>query len=138
MKFGLYILIIQYLYYSIDCFKNYDVESGEISSPVYTSLDSGNIFCSYNIKVPKGRRITVEIIKGKSLIQNCEKNALPENRLKEKLKVNINNQLTQFTFFDVYLHIILNNIRVERDTAIYLKIELSTFILLYRYFNSKL
>lgn len=38
-----------------------------------------------------GRIITVEIIKGKSLIQTCEDNGLPENRFKEKLKVNINN-----------------------------------------------
>jgi len=74
---------------SIDCDKSYEVESGEITSPLYTSLNSGWIFCLYTIKVPEGRRITVEIIKGKSLCQACEKMFQPENYFQDKLIVSI-------------------------------------------------
>ncbi|XP_029345465.1 cubilin isoform X2 [Acyrthosiphon pisum] len=70
----------------IDCMKNYEVESGEINSPSYTSFNSEITHCSYYIKVPMGRRITVEIIEEKSLVKNCESNGLPENRFKEKLR----------------------------------------------------
>lgn len=79
------------MFCSIDCDKNYDVESGEIASPLFTS-DIGGIYCSYSIKVPEGRRITIEIIKGKSLAQpNCDGYFLSENRFKEKFIVSINN-----------------------------------------------
>lgn len=71
------------------CSQNYDVESGEISSPRYSSLNSGRVYCAYTITVPRGRRITVEIIKGKSIAQNCDNYLLPENNLKEKLIVSI-------------------------------------------------
>lgn len=69
----------------------YEVESGEITTPAYASLNDGMVYCSFYIQVPKGRRITLEIIKGKKLAQTCESNNLPENALKEKLIVNINN-----------------------------------------------
>lgn len=91
MKYCLHILLIVLCLLFKDCITNYDVESGEIISPSYTSIDSEITHCSYNIKVPIGRRITVEIIEGKSLIRTCENSVLPENRLKEKLKVIINN-----------------------------------------------
>jgi len=71
----------------------YDAESGEISSPFFIKLDSTRVYCTYAIKVPKGRRITVEIIKGKSLIRSCERNVVPRARLYEQLNVNTNNYL---------------------------------------------
>ncbi|XP_029345463.1 cubilin isoform X3 [Acyrthosiphon pisum] len=72
----------------IDCFKKYDVESGEISSPLFSALNSKWFICIYKIKVPKGRKITVEILKGKSLIRPCsDRNVLlAEDLLKEKLE----------------------------------------------------
>lgn len=73
----------------IGCSQNYDVESGEISSPRYSSLYKGRVYCAYTITVPRGRRITVEIIKGKSIAQTCDNYLLPENNLKEKLIVSI-------------------------------------------------
>uniref|UniRef100_A0A2H8TEF1 Cubilin n=1 Tax=Melanaphis sacchari TaxID=742174 RepID=A0A2H8TEF1_9HEMI len=69
------------------CSQNYDVESGEISSPRYSNSITGRIYCSYSITVPRGRMITIEIIKGKSIVQSCDTNLLPENILKEKLLV---------------------------------------------------
>lgn len=86
-------MLIAYINYSVlfkDCMKNYDVESGEINSSPHTSFNSEITHCSYNIKVPMGRRITVEINEGKSIIQPCENSYLAGNRFKEKLKVNIN------------------------------------------------
>ncbi|CAI6368736.1 unnamed protein product [Macrosiphum euphorbiae] len=81
----------------IDCFKNYYVESGEISSPLYSTLNSKWVLCIYKIKVPKGRRITVEIIKGRSLIRTCDRNSLPaEDMLHEKIEAfQIKNTISQ-------------------------------------------
>jgi len=90
MKCCLHILTILCLLFK-DCMKNYDVESGEINISPYTSFNSQITHCSYNIKVPVGRRITVEIIEGKSIIQTCANSVLPGSTFKEKLKVNINN-----------------------------------------------
>jgi len=100
MKCCLHILTILCLLFK-DCMKNYDVESGEIKSSSF--INSEILHCSYNIKVPMGRRITVEIIEGKSLIQTCEDNDLPENRLKEKLKVNINNNFQLYIIHFTYI-----------------------------------
>jgi len=86
-----------------DCMKNYDVESGEINSPPYTSYNSEITHCTYNIKVPVGRRITVEIIKGKTLIQTCENSGLPENKFKEKLRVNINKYFQLYIIHFTYI-----------------------------------
>ncbi|XP_022177373.1 cubilin-like [Myzus persicae] len=69
------------------CNKKYDVESGEISTPRFSSLYSGRIYCTYMITAPRGRMITVEVIKGKSIVQTCDSYSLPENVLKEKLVV---------------------------------------------------
>jgi len=87
-----YLLVIPY-FYLIGCFKHYDVESGEISSPFFSTSNSENAYCSYKIKVPKGRRITVEIKEGKSLIRTCEENALSVDMINGSLEVNINNYL---------------------------------------------
>lgn len=81
-----------YLFYNnvlflIGCNKKYDVESGEISTPRFSSLYSGRIYCTYMITAPRGRMITVEVIKGKSIVQTCDSYSLPENVLKEKLVV---------------------------------------------------
>lgn len=55
-------------------------------------MNSKWVYCTYNIKVPKGRRINVEIINGKSLIQTCDRNVLfAEDMFDEKLQVNIIN-----------------------------------------------
>jgi len=77
------------LLYLIGCSQNYDVESGEISSPRYSSWDKRRLYCTYTITVPRGRMITVEIIKGKSIAQSCDTYSLPENDLKEKLIVSV-------------------------------------------------
>lgn len=74
-------------YLLIGCGKAYDVESGEIASPLYSSLNTGRLYCTYRIKVPRGRMITIEMIKGKSIALTCDNYQLPENYLKEKLLV---------------------------------------------------
>lgn len=73
-----------------DCDKDFDVESGEITSSTISNY--GRRYCLYSIKVPKGRRITLEVIKGKSIVKTCEviQNALIENSLKEYLAVSVN------------------------------------------------
>jgi len=76
-------------YFLIGCSKVFEVESGEISAPRYTNLIGGRVYCSYTISVPKGRMITVEIIKGKSIAQTCDSYLLPENFSKEKLVVSV-------------------------------------------------
>lgn len=49
-------------------------------------------FCIYIIKVPKGRRVTLEILKGNSIALSCEvsKKAHEENMLIENLVVSVN------------------------------------------------
>ncbi|KAL5234243.1 hypothetical protein ACI65C_001653 [Semiaphis heraclei] len=69
------------------CSQIYDVESGEINTPRYPSLNSGGLRCTYIITVPRGRMITAEVIKGKPIAQNCDSYMLPENVLNEKLVV---------------------------------------------------
>jgi len=71
----------------IGCNEIYNVESGEISTPQYSS--SNRVYCSYKITVPRGRMITVEMIKGKSIVQTCDGYLLLENAPKEKFVVSV-------------------------------------------------
>jgi len=84
--FNLFYKIVIFL---IACSQIYDVESGEINTPRFSSLNSGRLYCTYVITVPRGRMITVEMIKGKSIAQNCDSYMLRENILKEKLVVSV-------------------------------------------------
>lgn len=63
-------------------------ESGIITSPSF-SLNTGQVYCTYMITVPKGRRITAELIEGKSIAQNCDKFEQKENEFNEKITVSV-------------------------------------------------
>ncbi|VVC39263.1 EGF-like, conserved site,EGF-like calcium-binding domain,CUB domain,EGF domain,EGF-like calcium- [Cinara cedri] len=53
------------------CSKNYEAESGEITSPKFNS-HTNYLLCTYLITVPRGRRVTAEIVRGSSIIQTCD------------------------------------------------------------------
>ncbi|XP_050435751.1 cubilin [Adelges cooleyi] len=67
-----------------DCAKDYEMESGEIEGPRFDSLHSNRIACVYRIIVPQGRRITVELLHGRSIAERCDTLKLWGN-YKEKL-----------------------------------------------------
>lgn len=75
-----------------DCDKKYDVESGVITSHQFTSNNYKPIFCEYSIKVPKGRRVTVELLEGKSIARTCDatKSFLVQNAKSEVFAVSVN------------------------------------------------
>lgn len=56
----------------IDCDKRYNVESGEITNPLISRMSNQPMSCMYSIRVPLGRRITVEVVKGNSIVQTCD------------------------------------------------------------------
>lgn len=89
MSYHLFNLFYNNVFFLIGCSQIYNVESGEIRSPHYSSLNSRRIYCSYKITVPRGRMITVEIIKGKSIAQTCDSYLLVENASKEELVVSV-------------------------------------------------
>lgn len=63
------------------------MESGEITSPLYNRFNYERLNCMYRIKVPRGRRVTAEVIKGTSILTTCDSLKLQTNLLKEKLTV---------------------------------------------------
>jgi len=77
--------------YCLDCDKDYDVESGEITSPRFSRLNFERLNCMYRIKVPRGRRITVEVVEGQSILKTCDSLKQAESLLKEKLIVSVPN-----------------------------------------------
>jgi len=77
--------------YSLDCNKYYNADSGEIISPLYNRWHFERLNCIYRIKVPRGRRITVEVVKGGSIVKTCNMLRQEENVLEEKLVVSVPN-----------------------------------------------
>lgn len=57
-------------FFLLDCDKVIEAENGEIFSPRFSSSHSIN--CYYTIKVPKGRRVTVEVLEGQSIVVPCD------------------------------------------------------------------
>ncbi|VVC39264.1 EGF-like, conserved site,EGF-like calcium-binding domain,CUB domain,EGF domain,EGF-like calcium- [Cinara cedri] len=79
--------VIAYFVQYNGCDKMYsDVESGIITSPRY-GLNVGRIYCTYTIKVPRGRRITAELVKGKSIGYNCVNDPLYNKQYNEQIIV---------------------------------------------------
>lgn len=83
--------MVYFLNSFLDCDKNLDGESGEISAPTFSSLHFSELRCIYTIKVPRGRRITAQLIEGKSITYPCDNqdNIVVFNNYmhKEKLQV---------------------------------------------------
>lgn len=76
----------------LDCDKHFDGEQGEISTPKFHNSHFSEIACIYTINVPRERRITVELIAGKSITQQCNNlgnNDLRNYKSKEKLQVHV-------------------------------------------------
>jgi len=85
----MYINVLKF--FCLDCNKYYNVESGEITSPRYNRWHFERLNCIYRIKVPRGRRITVEVVEGGSIVKTCNRIAQQENVLEEKLVVSVPN-----------------------------------------------
>lgn len=47
------------------------MESGEITNPLNRRMSIQPTTCMYTIRVPLGRRITIEVIKGNSIVPTC-------------------------------------------------------------------
>lgn len=73
----------------LDCNKYYDVESGEIIHSRFSRTNIQRFMCMYTIKVPVGRRITVDVVEGNSIVQTCglTNGILQGDDSKEKLLV---------------------------------------------------
>lgn len=78
-----------YLTLIIDCDKMYDVESGEIINSGSSRSNIERSLCTYSIIVPKGRRITAEVIEGKSIVRSCDILDQGDFQSKEKLLVSV-------------------------------------------------
>lgn len=61
-------------------------ENGVITSPRY-GMNVGRMYCTYIIRVPKGRRITAELVEGKSIAHKCDDLQKKENQFNEDIMV---------------------------------------------------
>lgn len=59
----------------------------------------------YRIKVPNGRRVILEVVNGRSIVQSCDSYRLLENIFKEKLVVKYSCYISLFLYYAI---IILN------------------------------
>lgn len=72
---------------------HFDGEQGEISTPTFQNSHFSQLRCIYTIKVPRGRRITVELMEGKSITYPCDNQhivVLNNYMRTEKLQVCVN------------------------------------------------